>query len=347
MSNFSSANASITLSFSAFFLSSSMIFSPLHKSDNIIVSVLSAFIFGLLGLIIVIHFFKRKKTAEHYPKAPAITAYILSCAYCLMMVTEMIKDVAYVAGRGISLFYYLLLCVATLIVSLYLCLSGIKGIFRFGILMFIPFLFLFFASVSGFISTKSFIFDISFNDTNQIISSLVLGAVTGIFFTLDSALYIFCFKKYVYDEDAMLYRRPFIAAYLLSFFTIAFYNLSTNFIFGTELTKSISDPDYALVKLIEPFDYTEAISALRIISFIIKSSIYIFCSSTLMAKAFKKSSTKAFILSEYLLIPSAVIILSLIDKTLGYGEFQNLIYPSAILLGTVYLLNQKYTKNRK
>lgn len=333
----------IILAYSSYLLSGSLIFSPLHKSENIIISVLSGFLVGFLELIIIMSVYNQQKHESinrSFPSAViSLTSAILSCAASLMLITEVIKDTAYISNRGISLFYYIFLSLAILSVSIYLCLSHEKGIYRFCILAFFAFLFLYVISFFGFSTTKSFVFDMDFSQKDMIFSSALTGSLTGIFFAADTSVFIYCFKKHLTKHNGKLDSNALTIAYCLSFFMIGTYNLSTCFIFGSELTNSISDPDYALVKLLPGIDFTETISFLRIVSFLIKSSVYIYGSSLLIKKALYSTykSTNLPIYIQYLLIPATVISLIIADKSLGYGAFQNLIYPCVILLSLLFI----------
>lgn len=329
------------LSYSAFILSGCFIFSPLHRSENIIVSFISAFLVGFTALFIILFLDKKLFQKVKYP----LSFYVIFCIFIsilsvlssLMLITEIIKDVAYVSGRNISYFYYILISIAVLSVSFYLCSNGQKGIFRFCIISATSFLFMIILTLLSFATTKNIVMDMDFKDAGAIISSAKAGAVTGLYLTADSILYIFCFKNLIGKEK--LPEKQIITGFFISFILIGVYNITTSLIFGKTLSKSISDPDYALVKLIPGTDFTEIISAIRIISFIIKSSVYIFCSSKVLGKIFSRTKkvTTLLILGHYLFIPIIVIILTLFDKSLGYGAFQHLIYPAVILLSLFFL----------
>lgn len=331
------------LSYLSFILSGIMIFSPIHKSENIFISIVSMIITSALCLLLILFIFDRKKDFVKIScvsgKITAATALLLSTFCCLMLITETIKDVSFVTGKGVSLFYYIILSASILSVNLYLCLSHKKGIFRFLIISSILFAFLIFISLSGFATTKSFIFDRSII-SEGVYSSISRGVLSGLFFTSDSALFFYCFDDFYRKNNNTIDRQSAFTAFFIALLLIISYNLSTCFIFGVELTKELSDPDYALAKLLPGIDFTEAISALRIVSFLIKSSVYILCS----AKVFSKALSSDFftfgktILFQYLFLPAAAILLSVTDKNLEYGAFQSLIYPSVIILSFIFIV---------
>lgn len=332
----------IILSYFAFILSGCFIFSPLHKSENIIISFISAFFVGFTCIFLILLIDKKISRKAEYGTPIyiifCISACFLSLFTSLMLITEIIKDVAYVAGRNVSYSYYIFISVAILSVSFYLCSNAQKGIFRFCIITANSFLFLILLTTLSFTTTKSIVFDMEFQNISGIIASVKAGAVAGIYLTADSVLYLFCFRDLICKEH--LPKKQIYSGFITAFSLIAAYNIMTALIFGKTITKNISDPDYALVKLIPGIDFTEIISAIRIISFIIKSSVYIYCSSKALNKVFFRTSKSllGFIISHYLLIPVIVVLLTFLDKNLGYGAFQHLIYPSVILLSALFLI---------
>ena len=336
----------IILAYLSFSLSGILIFSPLHRAENIIASLCSALITSLLCLLLILRVFAVKKSVTPSKTAAVISA-LLSSFCCLMLITEIIKDVSFVTGRGISLYYYVFLACAVLAVSLYLCLSGEKGIFRFCILSSLFFIFLLFISFSGFATSKSFIFDGNSLKAG-IASSAARGSITGLFITSDSVLFIYCFDEFLRGKSGKLHIRSVFVSFTISFILIISYYISTSLIFGQSLTKELSDPDYALAKLLPGIDFTEAISALRILSFLIKSSVYIFCTSKIYGLAFvkKESTQKKGIIIQYLLLPITAALLIPLDKSHEYGAFQILIYPSVILLSLILIIIYSFFKNK-
>ena len=345
--------AGVLISFSCFILSSEFIFSPLHKSGNIIISASTAILVGLTGLTIILKAFHKERS--EYSAAPKLLAVIsiissaFSTVISLMLTTEVIKDTAYIANRSISMFYYISLSLAILTVSYYLCCNSEKGIYRFSILSSILFLLISVLIFSAFTTTKSAVFDTGTNTAKTLIGSVLRGTVTGLFLTADASCYFFCFNRFIREENGALKKNPIIVGYIFAFLIIILYNVITVLTFGTKLTSSLTDPDYALIKLIPGIDMTETISAIRIVSFMIKSSVYIYCSSKLLKSAFAKTGTSIapFILIHYLMILIIVIVLTVIDKSLEYGAFQHLIYPSVIIYSALIMItNFLYRKKQ-
>ena len=343
-----SSNLGCIISFTSFMLSSEFIFSPLHKSGNIIISAISAFCVGFPCLLVILHFFReersKEKTNTGFFAFTAIVVSALATVISLMLLTEIIRDVAYVANKNVSMFYYISLSLATLTASYYLCFNSEKGIYRFCILSGIFFLPVFIMIFSAFTTTKSLIIDIGGGSIKSLSDSILRGALTGLFFTTDACAYITCFNNYIRDENRILKSRQLKKGYIISLILIASYNITTVLIFGSKLTAKIQDPDYALVKLLPGIDLTETISALRIISFLIKSSVYIFATSKMLMAAFGKMGTRFnyFILIHYILIPVIVIFLTILNKNLEYGAFQHMIYPSVILFSIIIAITNLF-----
>ena len=90
--------------FFVFILSGTFIFNPIYKSNNPTVSLACAFISGLIIIKLFLILF-RKKSEYDSRKAvilAAVSSAVLSVFVSLMMITEIIKDTAFIAGRGIS-----------------------------------------------------------------------------------------------------------------------------------------------------------------------------------------------------------------------------------------------------
>lgn len=339
------------ISFACFILSSEFIFSPLHKSQNIIISAFFAFISGFICLRVIFKVFEKQRTHQVRAKKTAGSLSIIvssfSTVISLILITEIIKDVAYVANRNVSLFYYISLSLAILTVSYYLCCNSEKGIYRFCILSSLFFIFLFTASFTVFGSVRNAVFDFNFKTKSDIIGSILIGILSGLFTTADTCAYIYCFDGFIRKKNGKPDKHSLQYGYFGAISIIIIFNILTVLVFGSTLTADISDPDYALVKLIPGIDFTEIISAARIISFMIKSSVYIYSSSKFLKSCFGSENTGIvpFIFTQYLLIPIIVIALTIFDKTLKYGAFQHLIYPIVILFSiTAAILNLLYRK---
>ena len=117
---------------------------------------------------------------------------------------------------------------------------------------------------------------------------------------------------------------------------------------GKNLTKSLGYPLYALIKL-SPFgDVTELLTFTGIISFLIKSSVYLhYCVYLLKNSLPQKgeNTRNALLPCTYLTVPILFIILTIIFKDREYGSLQNLIYPCSTILSLLFTLT--YLTNSK
>lgn len=351
MKNTDGKQISCVLSYISFLLSGMFIFSPLHKAQNITVSLISLLITALLFLLLIIYFINLKHSIL-FKKSHSLLSLIcciFSTFASLMLITEIIKDVAYVADRGISLYYYIILMLAILTVDLYLSLSSEKGMFRFLILSFIPFILLFLMIPFCFITTKTAVLDNFFSHSSAYFQSAILGIKTGIFLASDSSVFVMCFRNQICNKDYKLPVKSLISGLLISFMLIAIYNIITVMVFGNKLTQSIDDPDYAIIKLIPGIDVTESISVIRIVSFLIKASVYISFSSKALSRTILngKITHKSITLILHILIPVIVITLAYFDPKLGYGAFQHMILPivAGLSLVAVFISDSIMKKN--
>lgn len=331
----------LIFSFVSYILSGCFIFSPLHKSQNILLSLISAFITGSILLYLILCIYGKKSisrpTGIFYIFLTS-TASLISTFFSLMLITEVIKDTAYVAARDVSFIYYILLSLATAFVGAYLCLGKSKGILRFTVLYFFSFIFTLSISFCAFITTRHIHTIPLTNIFTPSISSIKTGVTAGVFFTADSSIYLYCMQHYFAGKGGKFQKKQIYAAYITAFIVISAYNLLTACIFGSNLMQTIKDPDYALVKLIPGIDFTELISFIRIVSYLIKSAVYIHTASMCLSVVFKNPSRakKALVYSSYALIPLTVILLSVFDSTLEYGAFQHLMTPVAIIMSALF-----------
>lgn len=333
------------VSFTVFLLSGAMIFSPLHKSDNLFISLVFAFFTGLIFILISLRVCERKNTdIPRFKKLSFLIATllsVLSAASTLLMLTETIKDVSYIANRGISFAYYGFIAVSILIVSYYLCCKSSKGIFRFCIPAVFPFILLIVVIFSAYSTTGVYFENLRFHTLkDSVVNSAIQGIVSGLFFFADSFIFIYCFKDLISDKSGRLMKHSILVGFIIAFSFIGIYNTVTFMIFGSNLTKQLSDPDYALIKLLPGIDMTELICALRIISFIIKSSVYIFSSSLAVSKSISREKKLYLIIIPviYLAIPPVFAFFYYNSKALGYGAFQSLIYPLTPIMGFLFML---------
>lgn len=332
----------IIVSYAVYVLSGFLIFSPLHKSENIPLSLLCAVTIAFFTLWIILRLYSSKsnikKSGSVLCAVISIIASLSALFASLMLITEIIRDVAYIANRGVSLVYYTFTALIILLVSLYLCTSLDKGVYRFTTLSSLVFAFLFIVIFFSLTTTKGIITDFSAK-SSSLFSPILLGIRAGLFYTADTSVFLFCFKNLIKDEKGNFPQRQIFLGFVISFTFIIIYNLFTILIFG-RLTSEISDPDYALIKLVRGIDLTEIISAVRIISFLIKSSSYIFLSSECLKTAFPKIklSQRHIISILYAMIPTTFLILAMLDKSLKYGAFQHLIYPVTALMSFCFML---------
>lgn len=333
-----------SVAFTVFLLSGTMIFSPLHRSANIFITLITAFITGILCTSIALRI-SSKKDFDSYFSKPKLLIFgflssLLSTASCLIMLTETIKDVSFIANRGISFIYYSFIAISILSVSYYLSCNTQKGIFRFCIPAAIPFLILFSVIFFSFSEAGIYIKNLKFGtDSSTIISSFFCGITMGLFFFSDTFIFIYCFKDCISFNSGKIMKKSIYTGFIVAMLALSLYGTVTFLVFGRNLTNTLSDPDYALIKLIPGLDMTELISALRIIAFIIKSSVYIFSSSNLLSRLFEKQKKANTIICAVLYgaIPPIFVAAYFSAKSLGYGAFQDLIYPLTTTLGTLYL----------
>lgn len=336
-----------SISFAIYILSSFFIISPLHKSENLPLSLLCALATSFCIIYAQFNIFSNliatKSSRKHTLRFLTILGTILSLFTILMLLTETIKDIAYVANRGVSLFYYTISATALLFVSLTLCNSHNKGIFRFCILATIPFAFLFSIIFFAPLTTKSIIW-VASQESSEILSPIITGVKSGLFYSADAFLFFLCFREQI-QENGHLPNRKLMTGFIFASTFIIIYNMFTSLIFGN-LTRDITDPDYALVKLIKGIDMTETVSAVRIISFLIKSSISTLISADFIMVAFPKIKIdkKIIILILYAIIPVSFLALAFFDKTLKYGAFQSFIYPVNAISALCFILAYKLQK---
>lgn len=339
----------VTISYAVFILSGFLIFSPLHKSCNLPLSLLcSIAVSSLLFFLILTLISKRNKSAKPHvfiSYVSAITVPITSLFASLMLLTEIIKDVAYIANRGVSLYYYTFIAFIILFVSYYLCTSSENAVYRFTVLAFFPFIILFFVMFLSLFTTKSIINDFQ-SGKSSLLSSVLTGVRSGIFFTVDSSAFFICFGKQIKLTTDKFPKKELTLGFITAYTFIIIYNILTVLIFG-QLTSKITDPDYALIKLIGGIDFTEIISTVRIISFLIKSCIYIYLSGKVIKDIFPRLKISGRTLTGllYLAIPLTFLCLAFFDSSLKYGAFQHLIYPVTAIMSVcfiiIYKLNQK------
>ncbi len=338
----------LCLSYCAFFLSGTGIYHPFKGSDNILISLITSFIVSLCILFLLLRMTEKYKTCFEKTAAVKMLPPVI-CAGCvfslLLLLTEVVKDTSFITNRGINLMYYTAISISVLLVNLYLSSGTDKGIFRFLVISFMTYFTLFIISYMPFTTVKNVTFD--FNTSKNAVSSAVLcGVRAGIFLTADSVFFILLFKELY--ENTKQKHRCFLASFLISFVYIFASGIIPYLIFGTELAQKLEMPDYSLSRLIFGFDITEFISGLRIVSFLIKGSVYMGLCTRLITSSSKKFQSKTkVLLFLHLLLPTVFLSLAIFDKSLGYGSLQHLIAPVSISTSLILMIYIYASEKRK
>ncbi|MBP3580063.1 MAG: hypothetical protein J6K12_02320 [Clostridia bacterium] len=250
--------------------------------------------------------------------------------------TQVIKDTCYIAGKGVSKHYYIMLSLAVLAVSLYLCFNSEKGMYRFCFMAAIPVLVFIFSALLPYFTVKGIIFDVNGVRDANVRSAIIHGCISGLFFAFDSSLFIYCFKD-CFKAD-LGFVRSGVASLISSFILWCICISGVYLIFGKNLTMTLNDPLYALTKSFHGFDMTEALSALRLFAFIIKSSVYLYSCSLCIKKAFfhsYKHAMKTILPIVFALIPLIYLPFIFVSQK-EYGSLQGLIYPCVIILSLIF-----------
>ncbi len=334
----------VFISFFVFLLSGITIFNPLLRSENFGLSCLTSIITAVMIFEIYMVLFSKikKKGSRHRHSFFAIVSCLFAIFSCIIYLTEIIKDIAHISGKNVSLFYYSLLALAILAVSYCLCYNTEKGIFRFSILAFSSFIVFIIVLCLSFLTTKRLFWQNSFSDN---LSSIFCGVLAGIFFSVDIPLYLGVFSKILSANSISKALRPSFWFAVLYYSAIS---ILPFMIFGKSLVNSIPDPIFSATKLFPQVDMTEIGAVIKITGFMIKSSVYIyFCTDALMNTAIsKRLSHTHIILILYSSIPIIFLTVSFFDKTLEYGAFQYLIYANASGLGIFSALSCIFTNKQ-
>ncbi len=336
----SSKKIQLCLSYCAFFLSGTGIFHPFKGSDNIIISLATSLIVSSVILFILLHITEKYKVCfEKKTAAVKINVTVISagCVFSLLLLlTEVVKDTSFITNRGISLMYYTAISISVLLVNLFLSGGTGRGIFRFLVISFITYFTLFLISYLPFTTVKGAVSDFSFSK-NSVLSSVLSGVKAGTFLTADSVFFILLFKELY--ESTKQKQRCFFTSLMISFVYIFSSSLIPCLVFGTELSGSLDMPDYSLSRLVYGFDITEFISGLRIVSFLIKGSVYMSLCTKLITSSSKRLQSKTgVLLFLHLLLPTAFLSLAVFDNSLGYGSLQHLIIPVSIITSIVLMI---------
>lgn len=319
------------------------IFCPVFTAKNFTASLIVCFATAVIYALIISKafsiqpFFKKDNCIIH--KLLSVAAAFFSISAVLLLMTEVVKDTCFIAGRGVSREYYLMLSAMLLASSLYLCFNSEKGIYRFTFIGIASVLIFTVASVFPIFTVKQAVFDF-YKATDSSVKSTVLdGIKAGLFLSCDISVFLYCFKDcFCFDKGySRLTGYSVITAFILWCIPI----FSTLIIFGRNLTAALHDPLYALTKAFGGFDITELLSALRIFSFIIKSSVYVYSASICIKRAYfasKKHALKVIIPIIFATVPAVFLPFIIIGASDSYGKFQSLIYPCVIILSLIFVI---------
>ena len=346
------------ITMSCYIFLSFAVFTPVFNSKNITVSLLLCLITSLLtvtGLSFLFGTDLSDKGKSAFPteknrhgllnRALSVTACASGLFSVLLIMTQVIKDTCYIAGKGVSKEYYLAFSTALLAVSLYLCFNNEKGIYRFCITASVPVLIFVISALLPLFTVKNIVFDLFETAGQSITSNALKGCYYGLFLSFDISVFLYCFRECTGFSKASikLGTSSVITAFVLWCICIA----SANLIFGKNLTFLFSDPLYALTKAFDGFDVTETLSAIRIFAFIIKSSVYLYSCALIIKNAFFKkanSPLKKILCTIYLIIPT--VYLPFLITSSDFGKLQHLVYPSVIIMSALFTLNGILQKNK-
>ncbi len=263
--------------FSYFFFSLCIFTSIFSRSFSGVFSA-SAFLWGLILIIIFRYFANSSYFASQKSKLILSPFYIISyllCCLCLVLcLTEVIRDVSYITNNTVSLKYYLLLATALLCICLY-TFTKFNGIFRFCIICSSICIICFLLLCCSFFTPFSFNGFVFCPIANSVPSDILYGIICAFFICGDLPLFLFCFKNQLCTDNKKVKITQLLLPYILSFMLMFICFLLCGSIFGTEITHGLENPFYAMTKLIPLFDCTELISVMRIFGFTIKFGIYL------------------------------------------------------------------------
>ena len=340
------------LTFTVYVFSGAGIFNPLSKSENIYISLLFSLASSAVTFLLMLKIVNKAggESGHIYSNRKVLSLLLTGvCVFALLVhLTEVIKDTSHIANRGVSLIYYTAVSICVLAVSLYLCVSSEKGIYRFLLLSSVPFLIMLLASFIPFITVKNVIIEFE-KSSSAIISSAKTGIKSGIFFMCDAVFYILFFKEC--NKKTQQKNSALTAGYITACFVIFICSAVPFLIFGSRIANKLPTPDYSTLRLIYGIDITELVTFVRIVSFLIKSSVYLNVCANLITACFVRLAKRrnAVITTLHLLLPVTFLTVAAYDKTPVYGAFQHLIFPALCILSAllliIILLNKK-THNR-
>lgn len=338
--NITGKKVQFLVSFTVFVFMGLAVFNPIFNAGNVLIGLFFAYASAAITVFFSLYVYKKNKTpickSSFVAKLLSILCGFFSVVSMLLLMTEIVDDTGSVAGKPMSREYYLLLSIALISVSLYLCFNNERGIYRFcSIAAFIVIIFVI-ACFFPLNTVNKVVPELLIFEKNIVFNSALTGIFTGFFATVDSFVFFYCFEKCIGFVDGEV--KLCIAAITACFFLWSICIIICSLIFGSNLLCVLSDPIYSLTKVFRGFDITECLSGLRIIAFVIKSSVYMYSSAFLIKKSFclnGKNSLKKIIC---ILFSSVVIIflpfLFLDDKK--YGMFQDFLYPLVIFLSVLF-----------
>ena len=329
--------------FFVFLLSSLIIFNPLYASDTPLVSLFAFLVTGTVLISAICAVYKKTKS-KALPAFMHIIFSILCCVLSvfltLIMLTQVIKETSYIANRNISMFYYMLFTVFVLMAGFYLCTRGFKGIYRFSIICFVFFALLLIASLTVFFSTKGIVKQSILSPIEKVTAKdLLAGFKAGVFVSLDSIFFIFCFEEYLIDGKQKLYRHVLLSAFFACFAFFGTIYIIMLLTFGKDIVQQLRYPVFSLLKLVYAVDAVDLLSFTLIPAYMIKSSVYIYSSGICLNKALSKdkNNTKKIIASLHLCIPVILSFIAIFFNNLPYGAFQHTVYIINAILCLLFI----------
>ncbi len=328
------------ISLTSYFFLSFAIFNPVFTQENISVNLFFCFLTASLTAFCIFFLYVKSpfslSESSFFHRSFAVLVTIISVFSVLLLMTQVIKDTCYIAGKGVSKYYYIMLSLAVLAVSLYLCFNSEKGMYRFCFMSVIPIFLFIVSALLPYFTVKGIVFDLNNTRDENLSFTIIHGCISGLFFAFDSSLFIYCFKD-CFKAD-LGFVRSGVASLISSFILWCICITGVYLIFGKNLTVNLNDPLYALTKSFHGFDMTEALSALRLFAFIIKSSVYLYSCSLCIKKAFfpsQKHALKIILPVVFALIPLIYLPFVFLSQK-GYGTLQGLIYPCVIILSLIF-----------
>ena len=330
-------------SFSAFLLSSLIIFNPLYSSQNPIISLCVFIITGYIILFIITTSYNKIKTFTFHRYPIIFLSFIactLSALISLILLTGVIKETSFITNRNVSMIYYAVFTLFVLSSNLYLCSKAKIGIYRLSIVCCVFFFILLIFSLSTFFSTKGIAkIEIPHDTTKSLLQSAIQGLKAGLYISLDSVIFLFCFDEYLKNDRCEIYKKTLISSYFAccSFYTCLYAILVLTF--GKTIVANLDYPQFSLLKLVYGFDGVEILSFTLIPAYMIKSSVYIYSASLSLSSALslKKSYTNRIVFIIHCVIVGIIALSFIFSKQLGDAAFQHTIFSLNAVLCIIFI----------